>query len=81
MIILAFSTSIAVPSLIFSTEIVTQQPQGIAINVETETLKKLLLTVKNISPQRLADIILQETIDSNFGIAKDDMTVIVAKVV
>lgn len=48
---------------------------------QIETMKKLLLTVKNITPQRLADIILQETIDSNFGIAKDDMTVIVAKVI
>lgn len=48
---------------------------------QIETMKKLLLTVKNISAQRLADIILQETIDSNFGIAKDDMTVIVAKVI
>ncbi len=48
---------------------------------QTETMKKLLMTVKNINAQRLADIILQETIDSNFGIAKDDMTVIVAKVV
>lgn len=48
---------------------------------QIETMKKLLLTVRNITPQRLADIILQETIDSNFGIAKDDMTVIVAKVV
>lgn len=48
---------------------------------QIETMKKLLLTVKNITPQRLADIILQETVDSNFGIAKDDMTVIVAKVI
>ena len=48
---------------------------------QIETMRKLLLTVKNITPQRLADIILQETIDSNFGIAKDDMTVIVAKVI
>ena len=46
-----------------------------------ETMQKLLGTVKNITPQRLADIILQETVDSNFGIAKDDMTVIVARVI
>ena len=51
------------------------QEDGIA------TMQKLLSTVKNITTQRLADIILQETIDSNFGIAKDDMTVIVAKVI
>ena len=36
---LAFVTSIAVPSLIFSTETVTQQPQGIVIKVDNETLK------------------------------------------
>ena len=36
----ALATSIAVPSLVFSTETVTQQPQGITINVVNETLKK-----------------------------------------
>ena len=46
-----------------------------------EAIKELLAAVKNTSAQRLADIILQESVDSNFGIAKDDMTVIVARVV
>ena len=29
--------------------------------------------------QKISDIILQESIDNGYGIAKDDMTVIVAK--
>ncbi|MBQ9280182.1 MAG: SpoIIE family protein phosphatase [Clostridia bacterium] len=44
-------------------------------------IQELLATVKNTSAQRLADIILQEAVDCNFGIARDDMTVIVARVV
>ncbi len=40
----------------------------------------LLKAIHPDNPQRLADIILQEAIDSNFGIVDDDMTVIVAKV-
>lgn len=46
-----------------------------------KAIEDLLKTVKSTSAQRLADIILQESLDSNFGIAKDDMTVIVARVV
>ena len=46
-----------------------------------ETMQQLLKTVKNTSAQRLADIILQESVDANFGIAKDDMTVIVVRVI
>ncbi len=46
-----------------------------------EAIKELLCAIKNTSAQRLADIILQESVDSNFGIAKDDMTVIVARVI
>ena len=45
-----------------------------------EVLKELLRTVKTTSAQRLADIILQESIDENFGIVKDDMTVVVIRV-
>lgn len=45
-----------------------------------EAIVELLAAIKNTSVQRLADIILQEAVDCNFGIAKDDMTVIVARV-
>lgn len=41
---------------------------------------ELLKAVKTTSAQRLADIMLQEAIDCNFGMPKDDMTVIVARV-
>lgn len=46
-----------------------------------KVIEELLKTVKSTSAQRLADIILQESLDCNFGIAKDDMTAIVIKVV
>ena len=35
--------------------------------------------MKTDDVQKMSDIILQEAIDNGFGIAKDDMTVIVAK--
>lgn len=41
---------------------------------------ELIKAVKTTSAQRLADIMLQESIDCNFGMPKDDMTVIVARV-
>ena len=40
--------------------------------------------LKNISTnnvQKISDLILAEAIDNNFGIAQDDMTVIVSKIV
>lgn len=40
----------------------------------------MLSNIKTTNPQRIADIILQESIDSSLGIAGDDMTVIVAMV-
>ena len=43
-------------------------------------VKELLASVSSDKPQRLADIILQEAIDFNYGVANDDMTVIVVKV-
>ena len=51
-----------------------------------DTLKKelwisdLLKNIKAVRPQRIADIILQEAMDADSGIAKDDMTVLVALV-
>ncbi len=40
--------------------------------------------IKNISTtnvQKVADLIVAEAIDNNFGVARDDITVIIAKVV
>ncbi|MBQ8299198.1 MAG: SpoIIE family protein phosphatase [Clostridia bacterium] len=45
-----------------------------------QAIVDLLKAVKTTSAQRLADIMLQESIDCNFGMPKDDMTVIVARV-
>lgn len=44
-------------------------------------LKELLENIKTDDVQKISDIIIQESIDNGFGIAKDDMTVIVAKLV
>ena len=43
-------------------------------------IKDLLESVSSKKPQRIADIILQEAVDGNYGVTNDDMTVIVAKV-
>lgn len=45
-----------------------------------EWISELLKAINPENPQRLADIIVQEAVDNGFGIANDDMTVIVAKV-
>lgn len=44
-------------------------------------LESLAKQIKSEDPQRLADIILQEMLDATYGIARDDMTVLVVKVV
>ncbi len=43
-------------------------------------LKYLLEDMEAQNPQKMADIILKEAIDNNYGINKDDMSVIVLKV-
>jgi len=43
-------------------------------------IKHLLEEVQTDSPERIANIILHEAIDNDFGMAKDDMSVIVLKV-
>ena len=42
-------------------------------------LKEVLENITTIDVQKISDIILQESIDNGFGVAKDDMTVIVAR--
>ena len=44
-------------------------------------IKYLLEEIQTDSPGRIADIILKEAIDNNFGKPKDDMSVIVTKVI
>lgn len=43
-------------------------------------LKFLLEEMETLDVQKIADIILQESIDNNYGIPKDDMSVIVIKI-
>lgn len=43
-------------------------------------VKALLQDIQTDSPERIADIILKETLDNNYGKAKDDITVIVSKI-
>ena len=43
-------------------------------------VKNLLEEMKTTNAQKIADIILKEAIDNNYGKAKDDMTVIVTKI-
>ena len=44
-------------------------------------VKHLLEEVQTDRPERIADIILREAIDNNYGTPKDDMSVIVAKII
>jgi len=43
-------------------------------------IKELLENIETNEVQKIADIILQEALDNNVGIAKDDMTVLAAKI-
>ena len=43
-------------------------------------VKELLENIETEDIQKIANILLQESIDNGLGIAKDDMTVLVAKV-
>lgn len=47
---------------------------------EERTIDALAKQIKSEEPQRIADIIMQEMLDATYGIAKDDMTVLVVKV-
>ena len=42
-------------------------------------LKYLLEDMENNNPQKIADIILNEAIDNNYGKIKDDMSIITFK--
>ena len=44
-------------------------------------VKNLLEQMETTNAQKIADILLKESIDNNFGKAKDDMTVIVTKII
>lgn len=42
-------------------------------------VKYILEDIETANPQKIADLILNEAIDNNYGIAKDDMSIIVCK--
>ena len=44
-------------------------------------LKNLLENIQTDIPERIADIILKESIDNDIGKPTDDMTVIVSKII
>ena len=44
-------------------------------------IEEFLKNVSTNNVQKIADLILAEAIDNNFGVAPDDMTVIVSKIV
>lgn len=43
-------------------------------------VKELLENIETDDIQKIANILLQESIDNGLGIAKDDMTILIAKV-
>lgn len=43
-------------------------------------IKELLENIETDDIQKIANILLQEAIDNGFGIAKDDMTILIAKI-
>ena len=50
-------------------------------DTKDDWFEKFLRNVSTNNVQKLADLILAEAIDNNFGVAQDDMTVIVSKIV
>ena len=49
--------------------------------IKKDWIEEFLKNVSTNNVQKLADFILAEAIDNSYGIAKDDMTVIVCKIV
>ena len=44
-------------------------------------VKYMLEDIETTNCQKIADIILNESIDNNYGIAKDDMSIMVCKLI
>ena len=53
---------------------------GVQDSGEENWLKNILEKLQTENVQKIADIIIKESIDNNFGVAKDDMTIIIARV-
>lgn len=63
-----------------SGDIIVMCTDGIIESGEQNWLKNLLNRIQTENVQKIADIIISEAIDNNFGVAKDDMTVIVTRI-
>ncbi len=50
-------------------------------NTKREWLKEFLSNINTNNVQKIADLIIAEAVDNNYGAVKDDMTVIVSKIV
>lgn len=50
-------------------------------DLKQDWIEEYLRNINTTNVQKVADLIVAEAIDNNFGVAKDDITVIVAKVV
>ncbi len=61
-------------------DIIVMCTDGIIESGEDGWLKNLLNRIQTENVQKIADIIIGEAIDNNFGTAKDDMTVIVTRI-
>ena len=44
-------------------------------------VKYLIEDIQNSNPQKIADLVINEAIDNNYGKVKDDMSVLVYKVI
>lgn len=62
-------------------DIILMCSDGIQDSGEGNWLKSILSKMQTENVQKIADIIIKEAIDNNFGNAKDDMTIIIARVV
>ena len=49
--------------------------------IDKDWIEEYLKNISTTNVQKVADLVVAESIDRNFGIAKDDITVIIAKVV
>ena len=63
-----------------SGDIIVMFTDGIIDSGEEGWLKNLLKRIQTENVQKIADIIISEAIDNNFGNAKDDMTIIVVRI-
>ena len=62
-------------------DIILMCSDGVQDSGENNWIKNILSKMQTDNVQKMADIIIREAIDNNFGNAKDDMTIIIARVV